>query len=70
MVVVLVNYLDRKRMLVRIYLKSDPPGTGTNVPLGEEEIPLANETNSFRAGPSLPHTIAGDGVLPPGLINV
>ncbi len=37
---------------VRMFLFSDPPGTGTNIPLGEEQIPLPTATNSVRVGPA------------------
>jgi hypothetical protein len=36
---------------VRMHLVGDAPGTGTNIPDSEHEIPLATESNSYRAGP-------------------
>jgi hypothetical protein len=35
---------------VRMYLEGDAPGTGTNIPENESEMPLATESNSYRAG--------------------
>jgi hypothetical protein len=35
---------------VRMFLFKDPPGTGTNIPLGEEQIPFPTATNSVRVG--------------------
>ncbi len=48
----------RKRMVldpqkngnIRMHLEGDAPGTGTNIPDNEHEIPLATESNSYRAG--------------------
>lgn len=36
---------------IRMHLKDDLPGTGTNIPDSEHELPLATESNSYRAGP-------------------
>jgi hypothetical protein len=47
---------------VRMYLFKDPPGTGTNIPLGEEQIPLPTETNSVRVGAPPPVTLASVGL--------
>jgi hypothetical protein len=38
---------------VRMFLFTDPPGTGTNIPIGEDEVPLATGGNSVRVGPPL-----------------
>lgn len=35
----------------RMYLEGDAPGSGTNVPAAEENLPLATESNSLRVGP-------------------
>lgn len=55
---------------VRIYLASDDQGKGTNVPLGEEELPLANEFNSYRAGPPVLAPGVGGGGVAPDVINL
>jgi len=55
---------------VRIYLASDGEGKGTNVPLGEEELPLANEFNSYRAGPPILAPGVGGGGAAPDVINL
>ena len=39
--------------IIRMYLEGDAPGTGTNIPENEHEMPFATESNSYRAGPPL-----------------
>jgi hypothetical protein len=55
---------------IRIYLASDSNGQGTNVPLGEEELPLATEFNSYRAGPPVLAPGVGGGFVAPDVINL